>query len=224
LLRYEEPALIDLGVLPAFIAASLVIILSPGADTLLLLRYAIKGGRSDGFQALVGILLGLILVSALLISGVGVLLASLPWGLLALTLLGAGVLLILGVVSLIQGVSLIRAPRLESALDLAPPAEKRKRPLRAAFVTNATNPKVLIFYLAFFPQFLGSASNTAVQLAVLAAVFLAVTIIWLVPLVYAADAMKKVFAVPAVTIGMELGSGVVFLGLAVVLIAQWGGG
>ena len=60
---------IDTSVLLPFILASLVIILSPGADTFLLLRFAIRGGPSAGFAAMAGILVGLSLVSLLLISG-----------------------------------------------------------------------------------------------------------------------------------------------------------
>ena len=51
--------MVDFTVLAAFIPASLVIILSPGADTFLLLRFAVRGGRRAGFLAMIGILLGL---------------------------------------------------------------------------------------------------------------------------------------------------------------------
>ena len=69
---------VDTSVLLAFILSSLVIILSPGADTFLLLRFAIRGGPRAGFSAMFGILAGLSLVSLLLISGMGLLISQVP--------------------------------------------------------------------------------------------------------------------------------------------------
>jgi len=77
-------------------------------------------------------------------------------------------------------------------------------------ITNATNPKVLIFYLAFFPQFVGSASSVTSQLSLLAVVFLVVTTLWLIPVVYAASAMREFFARPGVAIALEVTVGAVF--------------
>ena len=222
--RHEEKIVIDATVVPAFIAASLVIILSPGADTMLLLRYAIKGGRPDGFRALVGILLGLSLVSILLVSGVGALIATISWAIPALTLVGAGVLLALGVISTTQGYTLLRVREPVTAAQdrLSATTLTSSRPLSAAFVTNATNPKVLIFYLAFFPQFLGVASSATWQLTFLAIVFLVITIMWLIPLVYAASAMRDFFSQRRVMVVAEFVAGAVFILLAVVLLIRWG--
>jgi threonine/homoserine/homoserine lactone efflux protein len=90
---------VDFSVLAAFVPASLVIILSPGADTFLLLRYAIRGGRSAGFSAMFGILAGLSLISLLLISGIGLLVSQYPLALDVLTLAGIGVLVVLAAIS-----------------------------------------------------------------------------------------------------------------------------
>jgi threonine/homoserine/homoserine lactone efflux protein len=90
---------VDFAVLAAFVPASLVIILSPGADTFLLLRYAIRGGRSAGFSAMLGIIAGLTLISLLLISGIGLLVSQYPLALDVLTLAGIGVLVVLAAIS-----------------------------------------------------------------------------------------------------------------------------
>jgi threonine/homoserine/homoserine lactone efflux protein len=190
----------------------------------LLLRYAIRGGTRDGFLALIGILLGLTVVSALLVSGVGVLVNAQPGALELLTLLGAGVLLALGGVSIARAISLARdhpasaqsSLGLENAVTLT-----KRRPLPAALITNATNPKVLIFYLAFFPQFVGNASSVTWQLSLLAVVFLVFTTLWLIPVVYAASAMREFFSRPGVTIALEVTVGAVFLLLATFLLVSW---
>lgn len=213
--------MVDFAVLAAFIPASLVIILSPGADTFLLLRFAIRGGRSAGFQAMFGILAGLSLVSLLLISGVGLLVTQFPLALDVLTYLGIGILVFLAIISLRSARALMRTTAggpSAGGNDVRPPS--LGNPFRLSLITNVTNPKVLIFYLAFFPQFLGSAQSVVWQLVLLSVAFLVVTIIWLVPLVYAASAAKAFFSRRPVAIAMEFSVAAVFLALAIVLL--WG--
>lgn len=209
--------MVDFAALGAFIPASLVIILSPGADTFLLLRFAIRQGRSAGFQAMYGILLGLSLVSLLLISGVGLLVTQFPVALDVLTYLGIGILVFLAVLSLRAALSALRAPAASAGAPVVEPPTLGN-PLRLSLITNVTNPKVLIFYLAFFPQFLGSAESVVWQLVLLSVAFLVVTVIWLVPLVYAASAAKKFFSKRPVAITMEFSVAGVFLVLAVLLL------
>jgi len=212
---------IDVAVLAAFIPASLVIILSPGADTFLLLRYAIRFGRSAGFQAMLGILLGLSLISMVLVSGVGLLVSSFPLALDVLTYLGVGILLYLASISVRAGMRLFAAskePVAESAVVVVMTETSGHNAFGMSLITNITNPKVLIFYLAFFPQFLGSATSVIAQLTLLSIAFLVVTVLWLVPLVFVASAAKVFFQKPPVAIAMEFGVGGVFLALAIALL------
>ena len=213
--------MLDFAILAAFIPASLVIILSPGADTFLLLRYAIKGGRGDGFRAMFGILTGLSLISLVLISGVGLLVSRYPLALDVLSVLGIGVLLFLGFVSARSGLALVRAQALVPQAVIQEPAEVPlavDKPFQMSLITNITNPKVLIFYLAFFPQFLGTAENVPGQLTLLGVAFLVVTIAWLIPLVFAASAARVFFQRPRVAIAMEFSVASVFVLLAVILV------
>lgn len=211
--------MVDFAALGAFIPASLVIILSPGADTFLLLRFAIRQGRAAGFQAMYGILLGLSLVSLLLISGVGLLVTQFPIALDVLTYLGIGILVFLAVVSLRAARAALLTPSASPEVPLADPPVLGN-PLRLSLITNVTNPKVLIFYLAFFPQFLGSAESVVWQLVLLSVAFLVVTVVWLVPLVYAASAAKNFFSKRPVAIAMEFSVAAVFLVLAALLLVR----
>ena len=205
--------MVDSSVIAAFVLSSLVIIMSPGADTFLLLRFAIRSGRPAGFAAMAGILAGLSLVSLLLISGMGLLITQVPYALITVNVAGIAVLLTLAAVSARAGWLLLRNP-LED-----PAAEKRLSgsPFSISLLTNVTNPKVLIFYLAFFPQFLGDADNAVLQLTLLSAVFLLVSTLWLIPLVYAASAARAFFLQPRVAVMMEFVVAGVFLVLAVLL-------
>jgi len=211
---------LDFAILAAFIPASLVIILSPGADTFLLLRFAIKGGRADGFAALFGILTGLSLVSVLLISGVGLVVSQFPIALDVLTIVGIGILLLLAAISVRAGVALVRDP-IPVTGNPAPPVDSAgalDKPFRMSMITNITNPKVLIFYLAFFPQFLGSATSVAGQLTLLSIAFLVVSALWLIPLVFVASAARAFFKRPRVAIAMEFSVASVFILLAIALV------
>ena len=204
----------DTSVLLPFILSSLVIILSPGADTFLLLRFAIRGGPRAGFSAMFGILVGLSLVSLLLISGMGLLISQVPLALGIVNVGGIAVLVMLAGIRVRAGIGLLRAP---STVEQVTTVSTKDKPFRLSLVTNVTNPKVLIFYLAFFPQFLGEAQSAMLQLTLLSVAFLMVTVVWLVPLVYAASAARSFFLKPRVAIAMEFTVAAVFLALAIVL-------
>lgn len=211
--------MLDFSVIAAFVPASLVIILSPGADTFLLLRFAIKGGVRDGFLAMFGILAGLSLISLLMISGIGLLVSAFPVALDILTYAGIAVLLALAGTSIRSALKLVRAAPGEK-VNPADESGFLSRPFRMSLITNVTNPKVLIFYLAFFPQFLGAATNVAAQLTLLSIVFLLVSTVWMVPLVFAASAARTFFLRRPVAIAMEFSVGGVFLLLALLLIVS----
>jgi threonine/homoserine/homoserine lactone efflux protein len=211
---------LDLAVLSTFIPASLVIILSPGADTFLLLRYAIRLGRGAGFRSMLGILMGLSLVSLVLISGVGLVVTQFPIALDLLTYLGIGILLFLALTSVSAAIILLRSrsdPQ-GSGTPSEPSRVGLKSPVQMSLITNITNPKVLIFYLAFFPQFLGDATSVIGQLTLLSLVFLVVTTAWLVPLVFVASAARAFFERPTVAVVMEFSVAAVFLALAITLL------
>lgn len=206
--------MVDTSVLLPFILSSLVIILSPGADTFLLLRFAIRGGPRAGLSAMFGILAGLSLVSLLLISGMGLLISEVPLALGIVNVGGIAVLVMLAGISVRAGLGLLRAP---STSEPVATLSTKDKPFRLSLVTNVTNPKVLIFYLAFFPQFLGEAQSPVLQLTLLSVAFLVVTVVWLVPLVYAASATRNFFLKPRVAIVMEFTVAGVFLALAILL-------
>lgn len=206
--------MVDTSVLLPFILSSLVIILSPGADTFLLLRFAIRGGPRAGFSAMFGILVGLSLVSLLLISGMGLLISQVPLAPGIVNVGGIAVLVMLAGISVRAGIGLLRTP---STSEQVTTVTTKDKPFRLSLVTNVTNPKVLIFYLAFFPQFLGEAQSAMLQLTLLSVAFLMVSVVWLVPLVYAASAARSFFLKPRVAIAMEFTVAAVFLALAIVL-------
>lgn len=215
--------MLDYSVLPAFLISALVIILSPGADTFLMLRSTIRGGMRDGFLTMLGIYAGITTLSVLLISGVGLLIAKAPGALFWLKIVGALYLLSLAVQSLRAGIKLVRLNRSWNVdeIEIENAVPKRKAgPFVMGYLTNVTNPKVLIFFLAFFPQFLGTAPSAALQLTFLCLVFVVVSAVWLTTLVFTATAMRKVMTTTGFTIAMEFVVAGVFAVLAITLLVS----
>ena len=215
--------MLDYSVLPAFLISALVIILSPGADTFLMLRSTLRGGVKDGFLTMLGIYTGITTLSILLISGVGLLIARAPGALFWLKIVGALYLLYLAVQSLRAGIKLVAHNRAGSfeQVDIDAAGSTRKAgPFVLGYLTNVTNPKVLIFFLAFFPQFLGKADSVPLQLVFLCLTFVLVSAVWLITLIYAASAMRKVMTTTGFTIAMEFVVAGVFAVLAITLLVS----
>ena len=91
---------IDPTLLGGFIVAAVAIIVSPGPDTIIILRHSLTGGRAIGLAAVSGVQLGLLVHTGLAVAGISILIASSPALFQALTVLGAGYLAWLGVQSL----------------------------------------------------------------------------------------------------------------------------
>ena len=138
-----------------FVAAGLLLNLTPGPDVLYIVTNALRGGRRAGVVAACGITAGCFVHIFAAALGVSALLATSATAFAVLKWLGAAYLIYVGVRMLLS-----HAP---AATSLIAPHED---PMRAGgmkgiffrgFWTNALNPKVALFFLAFLPQFIGPA-------------------------------------------------------------------
>jgi threonine/homoserine/homoserine lactone efflux protein len=200
---------LDFDQLPAYLLACLVVVLTPGVDAFLLLRTSMRSGTRAGLLALAGIHTAAAVQVGLVISGLGVVLARYPVALTALRWVGAAYLLHLAV-SIAR--SLLRR---RSASD--PEDVVVNHPFRRGFVCNITNPKMLLFSLAFLPQFIGSGDPVA-QLTVLAVVFLALAAAWELMIVLAASTVAGKLRRPGVTTVLDAVCAAVFLTMSVGLV------
>ncbi|MCC5806774.1 MAG: LysE family transporter [Opitutales bacterium] len=117
--------------------------LSPGPDSLLTVRNSLRGGTTDGFATLGGILLGVALQITLAMAGLTLLLDHLPAAQTVLAVAGAGFLAYLGMRSLRAGA----APAAEDS-----PAARRhpRTALAEGFATNLLNPKAIAYFISVF--------------------------------------------------------------------------
>jgi threonine/homoserine/homoserine lactone efflux protein len=151
--------MVDLGALPSLVGVTLLFLLPPGPDMAYMVAVGLEGGRRAAVKAILGIATGMSVYAAAVVVGVGAFAQSHPLLLDAITLFGAGYLLWLAYVT-------VRNAR-RKATD---PSEIAAGPwyLRGVLV-SLTNPKIMLFFLAVLPGFVGDARNVTLQLAVLGA-------------------------------------------------------
>ena len=134
-----------------YVAASLALIATPGQDMLYVIARSLAQGRWAGLCSAFGVCLGILVHTALAALGVGALLRASETLFLALKLAGAAYLVYLGARLLAS-----RAPR---AQDAAPMRPLSPRALVAqGMLSNVSNPKIVVFFMAFLPQFIDPAS------------------------------------------------------------------
>ncbi|WP_269792766.1 LysE family translocator [Stenotrophomonas sp. Iso1] len=162
--------LIEPSQLLLFMLAGWVLNLTPGPDVLYIISRSLRGGRRAGVAAVAGISAGCLVHVALASLGLGMLLATSATLFTAIKWIGAAYLLWVGV-------RLLRNPGVPAALqdgvDAAnSPAGTGWQVFAGGFLTNVLNPKVVLFFLAFLPQFIApSVQNKALAFALLGIVF-----------------------------------------------------
>jgi threonine/homoserine/homoserine lactone efflux protein len=150
----------------AFVVASILFIQVPGPSLLFTIGRALTVGRREALLSVVGNALGLVVQVGFVALGVGAVVAASAMAYTVLKLVGAAYVAWLGV-------SAIRH-RADARLALQNP-ERRPAPrahaVRTGFVVGVTNPKTIVFFAAFLPQFTSDAGPAALQSALLGIVF-----------------------------------------------------
>ena len=199
----------DVSTLPAFLLASLVVVITPGMDAFLLLRTSLRAGTMAGLRALAGVHTASAVQIALVASGLGALLAGYPALLHVLRWLGAAYLAFLAL-QIVRGLIGPRPQESDEPVVVA-------HPFRQGFLSNLMNPKMLLFSLAFLPQFIGS-GDAVLQLGVLGAVFLVLAACWEATIVLAAGRMARRLQRPGVTTTLDAVSAAAFMTISVGLV------
>lgn len=149
-----------------FLVASILFIQVPGPSLLFTIGRALTVGRRDALLSVVGNALGLLGQVALVALGLGAIVAASAPAYTALKLAGAAYVVWLGVAAIRN--------RAEARLALESSARaprRRGRSVRTGFVVGLTNPKSIVFFAAFLPQFTSSSGPAAPQVALLGLAF-----------------------------------------------------
>lgn len=194
-----------------------LLIVVPGPDVLLVVRNAVLG-RAAGLATALGTLGGLLVHASAATVGLSALVAASATAFTLVKLIGAAYLVLLGLQALWSTRPMgIRTDLRGGGLNPArygPPVRPRMA-LWQGLLTNVLNPKVAIFFVAFLPQFVPAGDPTASSTAVLAAVFVAMSAVYLLLLVALVSRAATVLARPAVRRWLDRTAGAVFIGFGV---------
>lgn len=168
-----------------FLAAGILLNLTPGPDTVYILGRSIAQGREAGVASALGISLGSIFHTCAAALGLSAILATSAIAFGTIKLIGGAYLIFLGVKMI-----------LDRRKQLSLPSNFRRRTTIAAFrqgvLTNILNPKVALFFLAFLPQFIDPASNTKVPAFILLGLtFVTTGTIWCLILAWFASVFSE---------------------------------
>jgi threonine/homoserine/homoserine lactone efflux protein len=144
--------LLETGQIANFLAAAILVTLAPGPDNLMVLSLGLSRGRRQGMAFGIGCALGCLSHTVLAALGISAMIAASPLLFGALRLLGGGYLLWLGIRTFRR--------RGHEAAATIPDEDKMDLgggPFVKGLLANAVNPKVILFFLAFLPQFVETA-------------------------------------------------------------------
>ena len=162
----------------AFALASAVLLTIPGPTVMLVVSYALGRGRDSAWATVPGVALGDLTAMTVSLAGAGVVLAASATLFTVLKLCGAAYLVWLGI-------GLWRAAPAELAIKrgAGAPTELR-RMFWKAYVVTALNPKSIVFFIAFVPQFVVADAPVMPQFAIMTATFVGLaavnTVLWAV--------------------------------------------
>jgi threonine/homoserine/homoserine lactone efflux protein len=192
-----------------FLVASALLTIAPGPDIVYVLARGITQGRKAGFAAALGFATGVIFHTALAALGIAALIRSSELAFTLVRYAGAAYLIYIGV----------RAVMSKSAFALETGNDKRG--LRTIYMQsmagNVLNPKVMLFFLSFLPQFVNAAAgHLEAQMLMLGVIFMMQTVV-----IFGAVALFSGFIgdwlkrKPVIGDRLNLFAGLTFIGLGI---------
>ena len=161
----------DYNLLIGFMAAVAALAISPGPDNIYVLMQSVVNGRSYGLATVAGLITGCLVHTTLVAFGVSAIIKESDSLFFGIKLLGALYLLYLAY-------KVFKSDSKVSSADGEVPKKSLGQLFKQGFIMNVLNPKVSMFFLAFFPGFLFSDTmGTVVQFYVLGLLFMLVSLI-----------------------------------------------
>lgn len=214
-----------------FTIMAVVIEVAPGPNFVLICKTVTNAGRASAVANIVGFALAFTLHGALSIFGFSVILLEAPSVFMSVKLAGAAYLLYLGTKAILNSNrSLANAKALQPLASAAPTVDIELIPcsttinepstsslfagFRDGFATNLLNPKISLFYLAVFPQFLASDSTSIALSFLLVTIHVAVNAMWFLLVALVLHRLVQSSSDKRVVHLLTLASGVALVGFA----------
>jgi threonine/homoserine/homoserine lactone efflux protein len=193
----------------AFAPVAVVLTITPGAGTAMVVRSAVRGGPRRALVTTIGNSIGVLAWGCFAAVGIAAIVATSAEAFTAIKLVGAVVLLILGLQSL-------RGRR--AAETVAAP--EGGAPLRDGLVTSLANPKLAVFFAALFPQFVPDGASVLASALLMAAMIVAFDLVWYSALAYLVARARRAFVEGPWLARAERVTGAVLVGLGVRLALE----
>ena len=199
----------------SFLVAITLLSLSPGVDTLLVIRNTARGGVRDGVLTSLAICCGLFIHAAVSALGISLILLQSAWAFGMLKLAGAAYLVWLGAQSLL-------AARRGQGLPVAGVAGEHRpvpvwRPLREGLLSNVLNPKTVVFYMAFLPQVIAPGDPALAKSLFLAGVHFVIANLWQIAVAVMVGSAGRLLASRIFARGLNGATGAVLVALGIKL-------
>jgi len=203
-------AFVATGVLVTFVLTAAVLAVTPGPDSLLVLRAIVLRGRRAGLATVAGVLSGLAIWVVAAAVGLSALLRASELGYQVLKVVGATYLVLLGV----------KALRSRGAAEGQHDQGLLGSGYRAGLVTNLLNPKIGVFFVSFLPGFVPVAAPVALTSLLLGGLFIAEGALYFAVLLLVADRLAALLHRPTVRQWLDRITGVVLIGFGVRLVVE----
>ncbi|ERL57014.1 LysE family translocator [Psychrobacter aquaticus] len=208
-----------------FILAAILLNLTPGTDSMYIITRSISQGQTAGLYSVLGITTGSLIHTLLASLGLSVLLANSPTAFMLVKYLGAGYLCYLGFKMLTSKESSLIASSLPKDEDIIRQNKVDGWQIyQQGVLTNVFNPKVALFFIAFFPQFIdANYAYGMLSFLILGLTFATTGFIWCSCLaLLAARFSTRLRENPSIEAVLNKISGVVFIGLGIKLLTEKG--
>ena len=192
----------------AFIPIAIVVTVTPGPATALVIRSALRGGRRAALATIAANSLCVLVWAALSVLGMSALVAASATAFAALKVVGAVVLVHLGVQALRRAA---RGEEIVVGGRGLPPATA----FRDALLTGITNPKLAVFFVALFPQFVPAGAPVLGTALLMAATIVALDVVWYGALSAAVIRVRQGVIGRRVAAWLERATGAVLIALGV---------
>lgn len=197
----------------AFVAASTALLLIPGPTVILVLSYAVSQGRSVAMATVAGVAVGDLVAMTASLAGLGAIVLASATLFTALKWIGAVYLIYMGV-KLFRSASDASMGGLEKVTATTP-----KRVFFNAATVTALNPKSIIFFIAFVPQFVTPDLPLIPQFAILIATFVGLASINALAYGILADRLRHRMAKPSVMASLSRIGGGALIAMGVAAVA-----
>jgi threonine/homoserine/homoserine lactone efflux protein len=188
-------------VLWTFVPIAVLLTVTPGAGTAMVVRSTMRGGRRAAILTVIGNEIGVVVWAALSVLGISALVAASEVAFLVLKVGGAAILVWLGVQSLLGRSAVVARPA--------------RSALRDGLVTSLANPKLAVFYVALFPQFVDGRASVLPRTLAMTALIVTFDFAWYTGLAAIVSRARREIVRSRVARWVERTTGAVLVGLGV---------